>query len=158
MKVFKSGDCLDIWWNYIFKSDRYSCLPKVVKAALSIFIGLQIEISFSMMNNNIDKCSSCMDMGAIMNIKYDLIAKGHSSFQECHCKNIYDPVNTVLGYHMHSANFRYTERVQKKQKKTRSCCSIDQILHLKKYAKRNEVQNKELVKENLKDQRWYTIK
>ena len=77
LKVFKSGDCLDTWRNYIFKSDRYSCLPKVVKAALSIFIGSQIEISFSMMNNNIDKCSSCMDMGAIMNIKYDLIAKGH---------------------------------------------------------------------------------
>lgn len=108
MKVFASGDRLDTWWNYIFKSERHPRLSKVAKAALSIFTGPQIEASFSMMNNIIDKLSShiCMvTYGAIMNVKYGLIARGHSSFQEYHLKSkLYDPVNTVLGCHMSTAN------------------------------------------------------
>ena len=82
LKVLTSGDSLDIWWNYIFKSERYPCLSKVVKAALSIFTGPQIE-TFNMMNDIIDKRSSRMGIatyGAIMNVKHDLIAKGHSLF------------------------------------------------------------------------------
>ena len=66
-----------------------------------------------------DKRSSRMDIatyGAIMNVKYDLTAKGHSSFQEYYRKNmLYDPVNTVLGYHMNTANCQYTKRLQKKR-------------------------------------------
>ena len=100
-----------------------------------------------------------MDIGAMMNINYHLIAKGRSSFQEYNCKNIlYDPVSTVLGYHMHTSNCQWTSCRKSKRRQRRSCCSIGQLLLLKEYAKINEVQNEELVKENLKDQRWHTIR
>lgn len=102
LKVCKSDDFLDTWWDYIFKSDSYPFFSKAAKAVLYSFIGLQIGIF-----------TSCMDIGAIMNVNYDLISKDHSSFQEHHCKNIlHDPINTVLGYHMNTANCQHTKMLQ----------------------------------------------
>lgn len=90
---------------------------------LCIFTGLQIEASFSMMNDIIDKRSSCMDIptyGAIMNFKYYLIAKSHSSFQwYCRKSILYDSVNIVLDYRMRTANCGYTKKSQKKREETK---------------------------------------
>ena len=58
LKVFACGDCLDTLLDYIFQSERYSCLSKVVKAALFIFTSPQIEVSFNLINDIIDKRSS----------------------------------------------------------------------------------------------------
>ena len=86
LKVCKSDDFLDTWWDYIFKSDNYLFFSKAAKAVLYSFIGWQIGIF-----------TSCMDIGAIMKVNYDLISKDHSYFREYHCKNIlHDPINTVL--------------------------------------------------------------
>ena len=52
---------------------------------------------------------------------------------------------------------RWNGPAEKSKRRERSCCCIDQLLLLKKYAKSNEVQSEELIKENLKDQIWYTI-
>ena len=99
----------------VFKSGKYPNLSKVVKAALSIFTGPQIEASFSMINGIIDNRSSRMDTaeyGAKMNVKYGLIAKSQSSFQKYHQRNILrDPINHILTYNMHTANARYTKRL-----------------------------------------------
>ena len=61
-----------------------------------------------MMNDVIDQLPSRMDIatyGAIINVKYGLIAKYHSSFREwCQKNTLYDPVSTVLGYHMRTEN------------------------------------------------------
>ena len=93
LPIFASGCRLDSWWNNVFKSGKYPNLSKIVKAALSIFTGPQIEASFSMMNDIIDKRSSRMDIatyGAIMNVKYGLIAKSQSSFQKYHRRIFYE--------------------------------------------------------------------
>ena len=66
------------------------------------------------MGGIIDKRSSHIDIAtysAVMNIKYDMITKGHSSFQEYYHKNIYDLVNTVLSYHVCTANCHYSKRL-----------------------------------------------
>ena len=44
---FNVGQRIDLWWNSVIKSNEYPALSVVVKAALSIFTGLQIEASFS---------------------------------------------------------------------------------------------------------------
>ena len=83
LPIFASGCRLDSWWNNVFKSGKYPDLSKVVKAEVSICTSPQIEASFSMMNDIIDTRSSRMDIathGAIMNVKYGLIAKSQSSF------------------------------------------------------------------------------
>ena len=48
---FNVGQRMDLWWNSVFKSNEYPALSVVVKAALSILTGTQIEASFSMMND-----------------------------------------------------------------------------------------------------------
>ena len=120
LHYFEPGSRLDSWWNNVFKTCKYPSLSKVVKAALSIFTGPQIEASFSMMNDIIDKRSSRMDVatyGAIMNVKYGLIAKGKSSFQNYHRRNVLrDPVDHILAYNMRTANALQHQRDQTKKK------------------------------------------
>ena len=73
------------------------------------------------MNDIIDKHSSCMDIaiyGALMNVKYDLIAKGHSSFLECHCRheNIIRPsqysIRLLYSYSKFSIHKKAEEKVR----------------------------------------------
>ena len=108
----------------MFKSGKYPNLSTVLKAALSIFTGRHMETSFSMTNDVINKRSSQMDIatyGAIMNVKYGLIAKSQSSFQKYHRRNILrDPINHILIYNMRTANSRYTKRLQQKRAETRT--------------------------------------
>ena len=115
LPIFASGCRLDSWCNNVFKSGKYPNLSTVVKAALSIFTGRHMEASFSMTNDVINKRSSQMDIatyGAIMNVKYGLIAKSQSSFQKYHQRNILrDPINHILTYNMRTANARYTKRL-----------------------------------------------
>lgn len=80
----------DFWENSVFKTCKYPSLSKVSKAALFVFTGPQMEVSFRMMNDIIGKHSRRMDVatcGAIMNVKYSLITNGKSSFQWYHCCN-----------------------------------------------------------------------
>ena len=58
LSIFARACRLDSWWNNAFKSSKYRNLSKVFKGALSILTGPQIEASFSMMNDTIDKRSS----------------------------------------------------------------------------------------------------
>lgn len=119
---FNIGDRLDVWWNLIFKTNRYPTLSKVVKAALSIFTGPQVEASFSMMNDIIDKRSNRMDIttySAIMKIKYSLLADGRSSFKKFYRRNVLrDPVDKVLVYNMRTARSRYIKRLSDKREIT----------------------------------------
>ena len=119
LPVVTVGDRLDVWWSSLFKSNKYPCLSKVVKAALSIFTGPQVETSFSMMNDIIDKRSSRMDIttySAIMKVKFGLLADGQSSFKKFHRRNILrDPVDKVLAYNMRTARSRYVKRLSEKR-------------------------------------------
>ena len=62
----------DVWWNNVFKINRYPVLSSLVRSYLSIFTGLMVECSFSMMNDTIDSRSGCVEIethSAIMTIK-----------------------------------------------------------------------------------------
>ena len=66
---------LVVWWNKVFKTNRYPVLSSLVWSCLSIFTGRMGECSFSMMNNIIDSRSGCMEIetcSAIMTTKYSL--------------------------------------------------------------------------------------
>ena len=59
--------------------------------------------------------------GAILNVKYGLIAKSQSSFQKYHRRNILrEPINHILTYEMRTTNARYTKRLQQKRAETRT--------------------------------------
>ena len=53
---------LDVWWNKVFKANRCPVLSSLVHPCLSIFTGLMMECSFSMMNYIIDSRSSRMEI------------------------------------------------------------------------------------------------
>ena len=51
---------LDKWWSVIFKTGKYPVLSAVFKGLLSTFTGPQVESSFTMMSNIINKKSCRM--------------------------------------------------------------------------------------------------
>ena len=66
---------LDVWWNKVFKTNRYPVLSTLVRPCVSIFTGPMVEYSFSMMNNIIDSRSGRMEIetySTIMTKKYSL--------------------------------------------------------------------------------------
>ena len=116
---FEIGERIDKWWNFVFQSGRYPSLSKIVKAALSIFTGPQIEASFSVMND-MDKKSNRMDVStysAIMNVKYSLKAE-NTTFKKYYCKDIlHHPLNPRLLYDMRTSRSRYTRKLAESQKR-----------------------------------------
>ena len=53
---------LDVWWNKVFKTNRYPVLSTLVRPCVSIFTGPMAECSFSMMNDIIDSKSGPMEI------------------------------------------------------------------------------------------------
>ena len=110
---------LDHWWAEVMP--QYPTLGKVVKACLSIFTGPQIEQSFSVMNDIIDKKSNRLDIktySAMQAVKYDLKARKTSTLQHCHREDIHhDPVDKSLIFHMQTAYGRYYRKLQVEKEK-----------------------------------------
>ena len=88
---------LDKWWSVIFNTGKYPVFLAVFKACLSIFTGPQVESSFSMMINIINKKSGRMlteTYSGIIGTKYNVMTSGKTSFELFHRKNIFrDTVN-----------------------------------------------------------------
>ncbi|GBL66512.1 hypothetical protein AVEN_259786-1 [Araneus ventricosus] len=66
---------IDLWWAAVFRSNKYCALSKMVRAILSCFHGPQVESSFSMMGDVLDKESGNMKIetfSAIQTVKYRL--------------------------------------------------------------------------------------
>ena len=110
---------LDKWWSVVFKNGKYPVLSSVIKACLSIFSGPQVESSFSMMNDIINKKSGRMlveTYSAIIGTKYNLLASGKTSFALFHRKNIFrDPVNARRNYFIRTSCSRYKRRLKTAQ-------------------------------------------
>ena len=73
---------VDDWWAAIFQTNKYHALTKIVQALLSCFHGPQVESSFSMMGDIMDKESSNMNVetfSAIQMVKYNLISENKSA-------------------------------------------------------------------------------
>ena len=66
---------LDVWWNKVFKTNRYPVLSSLVRSCLSIFTGPMLKCPFTMMNDIIDSRSGHLEIetcSAIMTAKYSL--------------------------------------------------------------------------------------
>ena len=80
----------DVWWNKVFKTNRYPVLSTLVRPCVSIFTGPMVEYSFSMMNNIIDSRSGRMEIetySTIMTKKYSLNSS-KSAALKCNRKDI----------------------------------------------------------------------
>ena len=53
---------LDVWWNKVFKTNRYRVLSSLVWPCLNIFWKPMVELSFSMMNDITDSRSGSMEI------------------------------------------------------------------------------------------------
>ena len=63
------------WWGQIIHGDKYPSLAKIASAAFSIFHGPQVESSFSLMSDILDKKAGRMNaqtFSAIQTVKYSL--------------------------------------------------------------------------------------
>ena len=86
-----------LWWAIVFDSNKYPTLSKIIKAALSIFTGPQVEPSFSMVNDIVTPRASRMSVemySSYMSVKYSLISEGKSAAARYSRKNVMrDPIN-----------------------------------------------------------------
>ena len=62
MYTQESYSDIPLWWAIIFDSNKYPTLSKIIKAALSIFTGPQVESSFTMMHDIITPRASRMSV------------------------------------------------------------------------------------------------
>ena len=70
-----------LWWAIIFHINKYPTLSKIIKAALSIFSGPQVESSFTTMNI-VTPRASCLSVdkySSYMSPKYCLISEEKSA-------------------------------------------------------------------------------
>jgi hypothetical protein len=106
---------LDHWWALVFATGKYPILSQIVKAAISIFTGPQVEQSFSIMNNVLNSKTNSLDtrtFSAMQNIRYDLSAKNTTSVKAYHRKDILrTPVDRSLVFHMNTAYGRYKRKI-----------------------------------------------
>ena len=113
---------VDKWWWQL--KDKYPLTVKLVLAVLTCFHGPQVESSFSVMGDIINKKSSSMDVstyGALQTIKYNLKAAGKSALEYFHTPDhLHDRVNPLLIHNMKNAYATYenTLKVKCDEKKT----------------------------------------
>ena len=111
---------LDVWWNKVFKTNRYPVLSSLVHPCLSIFTGPMVECSFSMMNDIIDSRSGRMEIeaySAIMTTKYSLKSSKSAALKFNRKDILRDPVDSTLSYYMRTSSSRYKKCLKTKRDK-----------------------------------------
>lgn len=111
---------VDVWWSKVFLMPKYSGLSKMVKAILSCFHGPQVESSFSMMSEIVDKKSGKMEIqtfSAIQTVKYRLLSEKKTSVDFFKKKDyLHQPVDRNLCYNLKSSRMNYQKELDKKKK------------------------------------------
>ena len=111
---------LDVRWNNVFKTNRYSVLSTLVRRCVSIFTGPMVECSFSMMNDIIDSRSGRMEIeaySAIMTTKYSLKSSKSAALKFNRKDILRDPVDSTLSYYMRTSSSRYKKCLKTKRDK-----------------------------------------
>ena len=111
---------LDVRWNNVFKTNRYSVLSTLVRPCVSIFTGPMVECSFSMMNDIIDSRSGRMEIeaySAIMTTKYSLKSSKSAALKFNRKDILRDPVDSTLSYYMRTSSSRYKKCLKTKRDK-----------------------------------------
>ena len=109
---------LDVWWNKVFKTNRYPVLSTLVRLCVSIFTGPMVEYSFSMMNN-IDSRSGRMEIetySTIMTKKYSLKSSKSAALKFSRKDILQDStryvVDSTLLYYMRTSSSRYKKMLE----------------------------------------------
>ena len=108
---------LDIWWEKVFKSCKYSTLSFVVKTCLSIFTGPHVEASFSCINDIIDKKSNRMGIDSysgVMNGKCSLQMKTSSELYK-RSDLLPKPLDKKMCYFVRTSHVRFKKRTAEKK-------------------------------------------
>ena len=105
---------ISLWCAIIFDSNKYLTLSKIIKAALSIFTGPQVESSFSMINDVVTPRASRISVkmySSYMSVKYSLISEGKSAAARYSRKNVVrDPIIKTRAYYLRAARSQYIKR------------------------------------------------
>ena len=137
-------------WNKVFKTNRYPVLSSLVRPCLSIFMGLMVECSFSMMND-IDFRSGRMEIetySAIMTTKYSLKSSKSAALKFNRKDILRDPVASTLLYYMHTSSSRYKKCLKTKQDKMllkKKNLSLKKVLSEVTKKRRKETVHKQVI-------------
>ena len=111
---------LDVWWNKVFKTNRYPLLSSLVCPCFSIFTGPMVECAFSMMNDFIDSRSGRMETegySTIVTTKYSLKSSKSAALKFNRKDILRDPVDSTLSYYMRTSSSRYKKCLKTKRDK-----------------------------------------
>ena len=113
MHTQESYPDIALWWAIIFGSNKYPTLSKIIKAALSIFTGSQVESPFSITNDIITPRASRMFVETCISytsVKYSLISEGKSAPARYSRKNVmHDAISKTRVYYL-TARSRYVKK------------------------------------------------
>ena len=123
------GMRLDTWWTMVFRTRKFPCLAKIVKACLPIFVSPQVKVSFSDMNDIICAQTNKMEVktfSALQNVRYYLKAKESqpkkqskalsTSLKLFHREDVRtDPVDCKIARHMQKAHCNYGKTLTPKK-------------------------------------------
>ena len=116
----KEKERLDVWWNKVFKTNRYPLLSSLVCPCFSIFTGPMVECAFSMMNDFIDSRSGRMEIegySTIVTTKYSLKSSKSAALKFNRKDILRDPVDSTLSYYMRTSSSRYKKCLKTKRDK-----------------------------------------
>ena len=116
----KEKERLDVWWNKVFKTNRYPLLSSLVHPCLSIFTGPMVKCSFSMMNDIIDSRSGHMEIEAystIMTTKCSLKSSKSAALKFNRKGILRDPIDSTLSTYMSTSSSLYKKCLKTKRDK-----------------------------------------
>ncbi len=99
------------WWNKIDKGE-YPCLTRMAFGLLSCFHGPEVESSFSLMQQVMNKRTGSLhveSLSAIQTVKYKFKSHNKSALQYF-SRDLHDPVDPQLCQNMRTAYKRYQEQ------------------------------------------------
>lgn len=111
---------IDVWWAFVFESEKYPALSKMVKAILSCFHGPQVESAFSSMSGILDQECGRMTidtLSALQTVKYRLL-KSEKTAVDFFKRDDYlhTPVQKSLCNNLRSSYKRYKEELEAKKR------------------------------------------
>ncbi|GBN78845.1 hypothetical protein AVEN_147570-1 [Araneus ventricosus] len=110
---------IDIWWSKLFTMEKYTSLSKMVKAVISCFHGPQVEGTFNIMSDLIDKRPGRMHIetySSIQSVKYKMMSKEQSAVEYFRKKDfLHDAIDSNMCKNLRSSRKCYQEELHSKK-------------------------------------------
>ncbi|GBN16165.1 hypothetical protein AVEN_51406-1 [Araneus ventricosus] len=110
---------IDIWRSKLFTMEKYTSLSKMVKAVISCFHGPQVEGTFNIMSDLIDRRPGRMHIetySSIQSVKYKIMSREQPAVESFRKKDfLHDAIDSNMCKNLRSSRKCYQEELDSKK-------------------------------------------